>query len=369
VARIGLNMAAFATQLNGRGIVKHRALMLTVIMVTLLALAVGAVGVLADFGTNWTAQYFSNPTLLGTPTITESAPQGINFNWNLGSPNPVIPVDRFSARFTSVQNLPGGLYEFVITSDDGVRLIIDNVLVLDRFIPRTQTTDRVQVQLTPGPHSFIVEYFEDIDIALISVQWAQIGGPTAIPTNPGFFPPAPPFGTQPATPGYTGPIATVSGARGLSLRTGPFLGASLVTTLPAGASYPVLARNFDEGIYNWYYLQVGDRFGWASGRFLQTSVDPLTLPVQGSIFDQINDAPDRGVVATTRAQMNVRVRPSERTQVIAQIPWGGQVPVIGRTVQAGIDRWYQVRLPDGQVGWIAAPWIGIRGERNAVPIR
>jgi uncharacterized protein YraI len=131
----------------------------------------------------------------------------------------------------------------------------------------------------------------------------------------------------------------------------------------------VLARNDSEGVYNWYLLQVGDRQGWASGRFLQTSVDPLTLPLQGSIFDQIDGAPERGVTATTRAQMNVRTRPSERTPVIEQIPWGGQASVIGRTVQAGTDRWYQVRLPDGRVGWIAAPWVGIRGERLAVPIR
>ena len=177
------DLLLFATQLNGRGNVKHRALVLTVMMVTLLALAVGAVAVLADFGTNWTAQYFNNPNLAGTPVITESVPTGINFNWNLGSPNPIIPVDHFSARYTSVQNMAGGTYEFVITSDDGIRLIIDSVLVLDRWIPRTMTTDRVQVQLTPGPHSLIVEYFEDIDIALISVQWAQIDGPTAFPTS------------------------------------------------------------------------------------------------------------------------------------------------------------------------------------------
>ncbi len=348
---------------------KHRALVLTVIMAVLVVMAVGAVAVLADFGTNWTAQYFNNPTLAGTPVITESAPQGVNFNWGLGSPSPSIPPDFFSARFTSVQNMAGGTYEFIVTSDDGVRLIIDNVLVLDRFVSRVQTTDRVQVQLTPGAHNMVVEYFEDIDLALVSVQWAQIDGPTPFPTGGAVLPPGTPFGTQFATPGYTGPIATVSGPKGLALRTGPYLGASFITTLPGGSSYPVLARNSSEGIYNWYYLQVGDRFGWSSGRFLQTSVDPLTLPEQGSIFDQINDAPNRGVVATTRAQMNVRERPSDRTAVIAQIPWGGQAQVIGRTVQAGTNRWYQVRLSDGQVGWIAAPWVGVQGEILAVPIR
>ena len=349
---------------------KHRALVWTVILVTLLALAVGALGVLADFGTNWTAQYFNNPTLAGTPVLTEAAPSGVNFNWGLGSPNPAIPPDNFSARFTSAQNFAGGTYEFVLTSDDGIRLIIDNVLVLDRFIARPLTTDRIQVQLTPGIHNLVVEYFEGIDQAAVQVQWQQVSGPTAVPTiGGGVLPPGTPFGTPAATPGYTGPIATVSGPRGLALRTGPYVGASFVTTLPGGASYPVLARNDSEGVYNWYLLQVGDRQGWASGRFLQTSVDPLTLPLQGSIFDQIDGAPERGVTATTRAQMNVRTRPSERTPVITQIPWGGQASVIGRTVQAGTDRWYQVRLPDGRVGWIAAPWVGIRGERLAVPIR
>ena len=348
---------------------KHRALVWTGILVTLFALAVGALGVLADFGTNWTAQYFNNPTLAGTPVITEAAPNGINFNWGTASPSPSIPPDNFSARYTSAQNFAGGTYEFVLTSDDGVRLIIDNVLILDRFIPRPLTTDRVQVQLTPGVHNLVVEYFENIDNAAVQVQWVQVGGPTAVPTSGAFLPPGTPCGTQVATPGYTGPIATVSGPRGLALRTGPYLGASMVTTLPGGTSYPVLARNGDEGVYNWYKLQVGDRIGWASGRFLQTSVDPLTLPVEGSIFDQIDGAPERGVVATTRAQMNVRTRPSERMPVIAQIPWGGQVSVIGRTVQAGIDRWYQVRLEDGRVGWIAAPWVGVRGERLNIPIR
>lgn len=348
---------------------KHRALVLTVFLVTLLTLVVGVWGVYADFGSGWTASYFNNTTLAGTPALTESAPNGVNFNWGSGSPNPLIPPDNFSARFTSVQTFNAGTFEFVVTSDDGVRLIIDNVLVLDRFIGRALTTDRVQVQLTAGAHSLVVEYFEGIDQAAVQVQWVQVGGPTPIPTSAAFFPVGTPFGTQFATPAYTGPIATVSGPRGLALRTGPYLGASMVTTLPGGSSYPVLARSFDEGVYNWYYLQVGDRFGWASGRFLQTSVDPLTLPVRGSIFDEIDGAPERGVVATTRAQMNVRTRPSQRTPVIAQIPWGGQVSVIGRTVQAGIDRWYHVRLSDGRVGWIAAPWIGIRGERLALPIR
>jgi hypothetical protein len=113
---------------------------------------------------------------------------------------------------------------------------------------------------------------------------------------------------------------------------------------------------------------VGERQGWASGRFLQLNVDPLSLPTQGSIFDQIDNAPDRNAFAIPRAVMNLRARPSDRSPIIGSIPWGDVTSLIGRTVQAGINRWYQVRY-NGVVGWIAAPWVTVNGEIYSVPIR
>jgi uncharacterized protein YraI len=156
--------------------------------------------------------------------------------------------------------------------------------------------------------------------------------------------------------------------QGLALRTGPYVGASFITTLPGQTTYPVLARNIDEGIYNWYLLRVGERTGWASGRFLQVSVPPEALPIERSIFDDIDGAPERNAIAITRAVMRLRTRPSDRVPVLAELPWGATVPIIGRTVQAGTNRWYQVRY-EGLVGWIAAPWVTAQGEIFSVPIR
>jgi uncharacterized protein YraI len=321
----------------------------------------------SGLGTGWTAQYFNNTTLSGSPVFTETLSGGINFNWGTGSPNPLVPVDNFTARFTSVQTLVAGTYEFVAASDDGIRVFIDNVLVLDRFFGRVLTTDRFQQTLTAGPHSITVEYLELIDQAAVQFQWFLLATGTGTPSaGGGGF--ATPFGTPPPTTVYTGPLATVAGVRGLALRTGPFLGASYITAMPGGTGYPVLARNRDEGVYTWYLLQVGERRGWASGRYLQLNVDPNTLPIQGSVFDEFANPPDIGVVAIPRAVMNLRVRPSNRSPRIGSIPWGASTSLIGRTVQAGIDRWYQVRY-NGQVGWIAAPWVTVRGERFAVPVR
>ena len=349
----------------------HRAAALMIIAVLLLLALMPLLSVQAESGTNWNAIYYNTNDLSGPVVYTEVLPGGINVNWGIGSPNPAVNVDNFSARFTSVQNFSGGVYEFRISSDDGVRLYIDGVRVLDKFVGRILTTDVFQQTLTAGTHSLTVEYVEFIDQAMIRVEWfgLTLGGTPGL--TPGLTP-----GVSALTPGvlttptaaYTGPLATVTGARGLALRTGPYLGASFVTTLIGGDSYPVLARNRDEGTYNWYLLRVGDRMGWASGRYLTLNVDLNTLPLQGSIFDQIDGTADIGARAYPRAVMNLRTRPSTRMPEIADVPWGASLELIGRTVQAGVNQWLHVRY-NGIVGWVDARWVTVKGEIYQVPIR
>lgn len=333
----------------------------------------------AEYGTNWTAQYYTNPTLSGDPVVTQTAVPGVNFSWGTGSPAADVPSDNFSARFSSTQTFTGGTYDFVVTSDDGVRVIIDGRTVLDRFYARTQTTDRFTQALTAGQHSLIVEYFEQTDQASISFQWflvnANTGGGGQVVVTPGapqVITLVPPGGLQPTavvTP--SGPQAQVTFVRALAIRTGPYLGATYISRLTRDQSYTVLGRNRSEGVYNWYLVQTPDgRQGWASGRYLTLSVEVDAIPEVGSIFDEIDGAPDIGVVAVPRANMVLRQRPSVRSPRIGTIGYGEQVQLIGRTVQAGEDKWYQVRRPStGEVGWIFAPYITVHGEIYQVPVR
>jgi hypothetical protein len=385
---------------------------LTVIMGVVLVLIITSLPVQSQgtFGSGWTASYWNATAPTGAPNYSENLTTGLNFNWGTGSPAPGINEDNWSARFASAQLFNAGTYEFVVASDDGVRVFIDDVLVWDRFVPRTLTTDRFQQTLTAGVHRLTVEFVEFTDQAALQFQWFLVGTGDV---TPGFTPGVPtPFGTPfptagpSGTPLPTGPQASVQGVRGLALRSGPYLGASFITTLTPGTSYTVLGRNRDEGIYNWYLLQVGSRTGWASGRYLQisgplefvfptpipgfptpfgaTEVPPVitpgapqtdvnAIPLAGSIFDQIDDAPDIGAVAIPRAVMNVRRRPSPRVERVGSIPWGGMAQLIGRTVQAGENRWLHVRYFDEAgntiVGWIDARWVTIRGEIYNVPVR
>ncbi|MBC8097832.1 MAG: SH3 domain-containing protein [Armatimonadetes bacterium] len=313
-------------------------------------------------GTNWTASFFNNTNLSGNPAATSvQYPNGINQNWATGVPLagngtavPGIGADNFSARFDSTQSFGDtGTYRFTLIHNDGARLYIDGQLRIDLFNQSAgdaNRTSQIEVSLVAGNHTLQVDMVEFTGTAVISAQWAFLG--TSVPTST-------------PVPAATGQVVRV---KGLALRTGPYLGASLVGVARPGTSYALQQRNTDEGLFVWYRITVGDNTGWVSGRYIEVTGNIELVPFSGTIFDQIDGTSEIGVIGTTRAIMNLRRRPSERTQLLDKIPWGAEVAVIGRTIQGGKSFWLQVKF-NGKVGWIFAPFIGVRGVVDALPIR
>lgn len=129
---------------------------------------------------------------------------GLDLQWGLRAPAPGLGLDRFSARFSGSLTAPSsGTYTIVTESDDGVRVWIDDALVIDdwnaHYVTRTEGT----VELVGGePVPILVEYFE-IDIeASLRLAWSSPRMPEAVigpehleapPIDSGLPGPKPPY--------------------------------------------------------------------------------------------------------------------------------------------------------------------------------
>ncbi|HRO25503.1 MAG TPA: PA14 domain-containing protein, partial [Promineifilum sp.] len=80
----------------------------------------------------WLGEFWNNRDLNG-PVVLTRWENSIDFNWFNGSPDPRINNDNFSARWTRTANFPAGTYRFYATMDDGMRVWIDNTLVIDSW--------------------------------------------------------------------------------------------------------------------------------------------------------------------------------------------------------------------------------------------
>lgn len=105
----------------------------------------------------------------GTPLLTRTDAT-IDFDWGGGSPAPVVPVDYFSARWTGFLTAPfSETFTFYVPSDNGVRVWLNNQLVLDKWTP----TD------ISGWHNFTYPLTANQTIP-IKVEYAELYGGASI---------------------------------------------------------------------------------------------------------------------------------------------------------------------------------------------
>jgi glucose/arabinose dehydrogenase len=120
------------------------------------------------------AQYFSNMTLSGSPVHT-ACEAAIDYDWGMGSPAGPVPSDQFSARWTGQFSFPAGDTTFTATADDGIRLWVDGVLVINAWVDQPATTYTGTRTLTAGTHEVKVEYYENGWDAVARVSWPGSG--------------------------------------------------------------------------------------------------------------------------------------------------------------------------------------------------
>ncbi len=295
----------------------------------------------------WTAQYFANPNFAGSPTLiqTENSP---THNWGTGSPVASIPVDNFSARWTSVQTLPAGNYVVSAQADDGVRVTIDGVVYINELHSATGLTYSANISLLGGQHSFMVEYYEASGAAFLNYNFAPLNAP--VPTA------APP-------PVNTGAVATVSNAYKLNVRDAPSaINTNILTKINRNETYPVVGRNARS---TWWQINVNGIVGWVNGLYVTVQNNTgVAIPITDGSVVQPTGAPNTCTTAprltvghTGRVTLggfpnNVRPQPNVNTSLLGQIPPGGVFTIMAGPQCAGGLYWWQVNY-NGLIGWTA----------------
>lgn len=123
--------------------------------------------------TGWRGEYYARPDLKGAAFMVRDD-KTLDFTWGEGAPTTGLPSDFFSARWTRRLALsPAGYYRFTVVADDGVRLWIDDRLVLDEWHRAESPTYYADLYLAAGTHTAQVEYYEHTGLARIGVTWQR----------------------------------------------------------------------------------------------------------------------------------------------------------------------------------------------------
>ena len=123
--------------------------------------------------TAWRGEYFGNASLQAAPLIVRNDSE-INFNWGRNPPDPGVPADYFSVRWTRIFNFEGRVYRFSSQADDGIRVYVDDNLIIDEWHPATPLMYTADVNLVAGPHTLRVEYYEGVADAYILFKFEPL---------------------------------------------------------------------------------------------------------------------------------------------------------------------------------------------------
>jgi uncharacterized protein YraI len=299
-------------------------------------------------GGPWTAQYFANTTFSGNPSAIVSVPTP-STNWGTGSPSPAVPVDNWSARFTAAVNLEPGTYVAQLRVDDGVRYIVNGVVLIDRLGSAVGETLTATFTTPGGNTSFQIDYVEYTQNAFLEYQLQRLGAAQPAAT------------TQPGSP--SGQTATVTAFR-LNVRSSPTAtsGNNIITRINRNERYPVLGQTADG---RWFQIDVNGQVGFVSAVYVFVE-NPAAVPVLGTGQTAPQATPITGpqVLATP---YNVRIRqgPSTSTADIGRLPVGQSGRLIGRNAS---NTWWQIEYA-GITGWVSAAFTQlVNADVNSIPV-
>lgn len=113
---------------------------------------------LAGACSGWSTEFFASVDLTGAPK--RSCLTTPTNDWGSGAPTGVGP-DNWSARWTKTQSFTGGNTQFSVTCNDGCRLWLDGVLLIDEWTDRAVAQRFVAtVPVAAGAHTVYLELYD-----------------------------------------------------------------------------------------------------------------------------------------------------------------------------------------------------------------
>lgn len=99
----------------------------------------------------------------------------INFSWQQNSPGNGVNAERFSIRWTGkIQPQTSETYTFYTTSDDGVRLWVNNQLLINNWTDHSETENRGTIALQAGQlYDIKMEFYDREDTATAILEWSS----------------------------------------------------------------------------------------------------------------------------------------------------------------------------------------------------
>ncbi|MBN1876673.1 MAG: LysM peptidoglycan-binding domain-containing protein [Anaerolineae bacterium] len=149
-------------------------------------------------GGTWRGEYYAGTEPTGEPVFIRED-RAVNFHWGLSSPDTRLNTDNFSVRWTRTINFQGGLYRFTALADDGVRIRVAGMLILDVWQVGAEVLHEVDVILPPGQHPVMIDYFEGTGNAVMEFSFKRLGD-----TPPQFVSTLTPVGTPTPSAYQTG---------------------------------------------------------------------------------------------------------------------------------------------------------------------
>jgi hypothetical protein len=117
---------------------------------------------------SYLAEYYNNPTLL-EPFEYQQIEHDIKYLWEYGSPDK-LNIDKFSIRWRGYFDFESCVYLFHFRSDDGIRVWIDDELIIDHWYRHGAIDLYTLVRFEQGEHLVTCEYYEHDGFAEIMLD-------------------------------------------------------------------------------------------------------------------------------------------------------------------------------------------------------